>query len=384
MKSGSTKFSGMMLMLTAMGAQADWGLYKAEDWFDLNAHLRIAGGQSSGSIQDLATHGHDPSDEFTVQGFELEPRLQFNDHILLAAGINNVRSADGEFEAELEESYGSLMNLPGGFEIRGGRFFNRFTQQNNRHLHAWDFVDASLLIGTFLGDENLATDGVELNWVGTAGSFTTGLTASFGQAVTESGEETEELEDAGFEEGNYADQTFTSRFLLRYDANDFHRHELGLNFATGENGFGEDSNFYSADYRYQWRENGLEAGGQFFEVGGEVFYRNVDFVDEDLGTTGDADHYGLSGFARYGVNDWVFGARVDYLEGVNEGAGGDDIFVVDERLRVSLAATYHWAISDQFSGHVRLQGNVDDIDGAGTEQSVFLQLGFDYGGNDGI
>ena len=365
-----------------MGAQADWALYKPEDWFDLNAHLRIAGGQSSGTIEELATHGHDPTDEFTVQGFEIEPRLRFNDHIFFAAGINNVLTVDNEFEAELEEAYGSVSDF--GFEVRGGRFFNRITQQNYKHLHAWDFVDASLLLGTFLGDENLATDGVELNWVGSTGSFTAGLTASFGEAVTEDHGEEEEDGEAESEEGNFASQTFTSRALLRYDYNDFHRHELGLNFATGENGFGEDTDFYSADYRYLWRENGLEPGGQFFELGGEFFYRSVDFVDEDLATTGDADHYGLSAFTRYGINDWSFGARVDYLEGVNEGAGGDDIYAVEERLRYSIAATYHWELSDQFGGHVRLQGNFDDFEDRGNEQSVFLQLGFDYGGGDGI
>ena len=84
MKNGVASISGLMLLLTAVGARADWALYKSEDWFDLNAHLRIAGGSSSGSIEDAATHGHDPSGEFTVQGLELEPTLQFNDHILIS------------------------------------------------------------------------------------------------------------------------------------------------------------------------------------------------------------------------------------------------------------------------------------------------------------
>ena len=149
----------LLSLVPMSGLQADWALYDQEEWFDLNAHLRITGGTSSvGDIEDLAAHGHDPTGEFTVQGFELEPRLQFNDHILLAAGVNNVLSSDNEFEAELEEAYGSLRNLPGGFEARGGRFFNRLGLQNSRHLHAWDFVDASLVNSIFLGDENLATD----------------------------------------------------------------------------------------------------------------------------------------------------------------------------------------------------------------------------------
>ena len=367
--------------MSACSVQADWELYPQEEWFDLDAYLRIAGAAGA-DPEGLATHGHDPTGDFTVQGLELEPRVEFNDHLAAYAGINNVLSADNEFEAELEEAYGTIRNLPGGFEVRGGRFFNRLALDNVTHLHAWDFVDASLLIGTFLSDENLATDGFEVNWFVPIGSFTSGITASFGEAVTED-EEEEEEEEAGFEEGNFADETFTARWLLRYEPNDFHRHELGFNVALGENGFGENTDFYSVDYRYLWRENGLEPGGQFFETGGEVFFRTVDFVDEDLGTRNDADHYGISAFARYGFGVWDVAARFDYLEGVEENAGGAPIFAVDERTRYSLAATYHWELSDQLGGHVRLQGNINDFEDT-TEESIFLQLGFDFGGHGGI
>jgi len=115
--------------------------YKQEERFNLDAHLRIAGGASSAEdIEDLAVQGHDPTSEFTVQGLELEPHLRFNDHILIANGLNLVQSSDNELEAELEESYASPHNLPGGFEVRGGRFLNRLGLNNSRHLHAWDFV----------------------------------------------------------------------------------------------------------------------------------------------------------------------------------------------------------------------------------------------------
>ena len=371
-----------LLVLPFSSLSADWALYQPEEWFDLNAHLRIAGAESSGAFGDLSTHGHDPTGEFTVQGFEIEPRLRLNDHLLFSGGFNIVQTADNELEAEFEEGYGSIQDLPGGFEVRGGRFFNRIGLQNRQHIHAWNFVDSNLVTSTFLGDENLATDGGELNWIVPVGRFTSALTASFGHAVVED-EEEEEEEEAGSEEGNFAENTFTARWLLRYDANDFHRHELGLNLALGENGFGEDTNIYGIDYRYLWRENGLEAGGQFVELGGEFFFRSVDFVDEDLGTSGDADHYGFSTYARYGINAWDFGVRFDYLDDVEEAAGGDDIYAVEERFRFSVAATYNWVLSEEFAGHIRLQGNFDDLEDS-NEQSVSLQLGFDYGGNDGI
>jgi len=330
-----------LLTLPLSSLSADWTLYKPEEWFDLNAHLRIAGAASSGNSEDLATHGHDPNAEFTVQGFEIEPRVRFNDHILIASGFNVVRTPENDLEAEFEEGYGSFQNLPGGFEVRGGRFFNRLGLSNSRHLHAWDFVDSNLLVPAFLSDENLATDGVEVNWFQSFGRFASGLTASFGEPVLES-EEEEEEEEASLEEGNFAAEVFTARWLLRYDVSDFHSHQLGFNFARGRNGFDGDTEFYGIDYRYLWRENGLEPGGQFAELGSEFFFREVDVIEEDL--SAGVDHFGFS---------------------------------------FSAAATYYWELSDELGGHIRLQGNFDDFEDR-NEQSVFLQLGFDYGGSDGI
>ena len=60
-----------LLVLPFSSLSADWALYQPEEWFDLNAHLRIAGAESSGAFGDLSTHGHDPTGEFTVQGLSL-------------------------------------------------------------------------------------------------------------------------------------------------------------------------------------------------------------------------------------------------------------------------------------------------------------------------
>jgi len=107
----------------------------------------------------------------------------------------------------------------------------------------------------------------------------------------------------------------------------------------------------------------------------------VDVIEEDL--SAGVDHFGFSIYGRYGFDNWDFGVRFDYLEDVAVTEGDETETLLEERFRFSAAATYYWELSDELGGHIRLQGNFDDFEDR-NEQSVFLQLGFDYGGSDGI
>lgn len=69
-----------------------------------------------------------------------------------------------ENEAEIEEAYFQTLALPGGFTLKGGRFFSGIGYQNEQHQHAWDFQDAPLAYKAFLGGQ-LKQDGVQLKWV---------------------------------------------------------------------------------------------------------------------------------------------------------------------------------------------------------------------------
>jgi len=69
-----------------------------------------------------------------------------------------------ENTVEVEEAYFETLALGKGFAIKGGRHFSGIGYQNAIHPHAWDFVDASLVQGSFLG-RNYGDDGLQLRWV---------------------------------------------------------------------------------------------------------------------------------------------------------------------------------------------------------------------------
>ncbi len=355
----------------------------------VTAHLNVAAGASSGEIADLTGHEHDPNDELTLQSLDVGLNVNVTDH--LSTFVNGILFLDEEdnIEVELEEAFFKY-DFTSNFGIRGGRLLNRIGIQNDRHLHSWDFVDANFTTFQFLGEEGLITDSIEVNWVRQGLQWTTSLTASYGQAGGEEeeeggeGEEGDELPGAG--ESFLGDDTFTSRALFIYQQDDFNKHTLGLNAAFGDNGFSRNTQIFSADYAYNWREKGLEPDGRHLTAGVEYFYRDVEWVNADnenlTGSTGQSSYmaYVLYGFAK----DWVLGLRYEFVEGVEAGEalGGDFTFATDERQRATIALTRFYTLNDDWSGFARLQYNHDDISGEGRDDSVFLQLGLNLGSSE--
>lgn len=73
--------------------------------------------------------------------------------------------AVGEEGIEAEEVYFQTRRLPGGFQLKGGKFLSGFGYANAHHPHQWDFVDQNLAYELLLGDHGLNEKGVQLNWV---------------------------------------------------------------------------------------------------------------------------------------------------------------------------------------------------------------------------
>lgn len=70
---------------------------------------------------------------------------------------------EGKVEAELEEAWLQTRSLPGGLQVRAGRFASQIGYLNEQHPHADDFVERPLLYRAFLGN-HWNDDGVRLNW----------------------------------------------------------------------------------------------------------------------------------------------------------------------------------------------------------------------------
>jgi len=106
--------------------------------------------------------GPDP-DGFALGEAELNLSSNIDDSFygnLVAA----IAEEDGEGAIELEEAWIQTTALPGGFTVKAGKLFSRVGYLNEKHPHAWDFVDAPLAYDAFYAG-NLKDTGVQARWV---------------------------------------------------------------------------------------------------------------------------------------------------------------------------------------------------------------------------
>jgi len=350
---------------------ASTNLIASEFILSPNAHLNTTIGASTAPEESLASHGHDPNDEFSLQGLELSLSAEYG-YLAGFISYNTFLDLENDIDGELEEAFLKLQNLPGGFEIRAGRLFNRVTTQNSIHLHGWNFVDSNLITPRFLGDEGLLTNSIELTYKIPV-EHNLYLTAAYGDAIPH--EEEEEEHGPGEipgEEGNPADDIFTLRLKGQFNNTDFHQFTYGASYINSQNGFGEDTNVYGVDFQYLWRENGLEAGGKYARFDFEALYRTLDFAED--GISGDSTEWGISTSAAYGfAENWEVALRYGYLEGI------DELAELPERHRYTAALTRGFTVNDYISGHLRLQTNYERSSEFGEEQSIFLQAQLNFG-----
>lgn len=379
-----------------------------------SAYLRVAAGATSGaSASRLAVGEHDPfRDGVTFQGLDLGMSLRAGDYLEGFINAHIFADRDDDLDAELEEAFLKLHNLPGGFEVRGGLMLNRFGFQNARHMHSWDFVDREFGYGRFLGEEGLRMIGGELTWNLPTTSIASAISVGIGVAETHDhhhghghGHGHHHHDEDGFEgeEALYDDFLLTASWLTRIPITDFHQISTVLSYGYGDNEFGRNTHIAGLGIEYQWRERGLERGGRFLRWRNEVFYRNFGaLIEED-------DHHGRHGHGHghhghghghghghhddhdddevrrsfedialvsalvYGVLPRVdLGLRGEYVSGI--GAAED----LDERFRVSPNLTF-W-LNDARTMFLRLQYNYDHSNDFGDAHSGWAQFGLNWGG----
>ena len=349
--------------------------------FHFNA---VYGGTTIEDGHEAAAGHHDPiTDGWTIQGFEAGLSGRFGDHFE-AFGVGHL-SQDAEskdWTLEAEEYFGKLKNLPGGLELRGGRYLNRIGLHNAVHQHGWDVSDNDLMSGRILGDDGLFSMGGELSWTLPLNSiqWQSVLSLSVGDAQPETHEEhAGKGPEPRFEadEAAWHSTLTTINWTTIYNLNDFHQFRFGASAIFGENGWDRQSTIVGAHASYQWRENGLELGGRYSRWNTEVMYRDIEALTTEVRPkAGSFSEWGFYTQAIYGAptafaGPLEMGLRTDYVQGVSDAD-------LPERWR--LTPSIRLFANAQRTASLALHYNYDDFVGHGSEHSLWLSFGLNWGG----
>ena len=341
------------------------------------AHLHATTGFSSAqndSFGALFPGSHDPDEaDFSLQEIELGAKIGLHSHLegFLTARLFLDQSDDPD--AELEEAFLTVKDLPGRIGLRGGRFLNQFGLHNTSHLHSWNFIDQNLPHASLLGREGLVTDGAELA-ISLPTPHPSRLALSYGSPPEHRhghghGHGQEHHDEEGHEENGHGEadseelleltgDLFTANLSAELAHNDFHLWRATASFATAADNHGNHPELYGIGLAYNWREKGYSPGGRALLLRAEAFFRT--------GT----DTLGATSSAIFQANHHLdLALRADYLEDPGH-------------LRLSPAVTFRPVIasdSNPTSAHLRLQYNYDRPFHARDEHTLLLQLGLGWG-----
>ncbi len=379
----SAMSSPVVLPMDGKVDEADWltGLdVSLADKIFPHVHFDTAFGTSSIDQEELAVGHHDPirRDGVTFQNIEFSLSGRLDDHNEFFVTYAGAVGEDDHFEPIFEEAFWKFKNLPGGFELRLGRVYNRFGIQNTYHPHGFDWIDQYLVNTRMLGDDSLTTLGAEITWFAPL-PWLSQFDFALGEPPSHDGHahhEDEEEHRYAADESYFSDDsiTYVLNWTNVFNYNDFHQFRLGLSGAWGENQSEEDTSIYGAHFEYQWRENGFDPGGRYFRVRSEAMmnrFKVEDEMDETRALETQQD-FGCYLSLLYGLpNNIELGLRGEFVSGNSETGQ-------DSRFRASPGIT--WYANQARTLRLRLQYNYDQSNERGTDHAVWAQVSFAWGG----
>ena len=388
----SAMSSPVVLPMDGKTDSADWltGLdVSLADKIFPHAHLDTAFGTSTGDQGDLAAGHHDPirDEGITFQNIEISLSGRLDDYNEFFVTYAGAVGRGNKFDPIFEEAFWKFKNIPGGFELRLGRVYNRFGIQNTYHPHGFDWVDQYLVNTRMLGDDSLTTLGVELTWLAPL-PWLSQFDFAFGKPPSHEGhdhaheheDEHEHEEDHGpryaAEESYFADnsEALVVNWTNVYNYNDFHQFRLGASGAWGDNASGYRTSIYGGHFEYQWRENGFDPGGRYFRIRSEAMFNRFRVEDELVeGRAPETQQdFGCYLSLLYGLpNNVELGLRGEYVAGNTETEQ-------DARFRVSPGVT--WYANSARTLRLRLQYNCDHSNARGTDHAIWAQMSLAWGG----
>lgn len=317
---------------------------------DTSIVLDVAGAYFSDS-DHLQTGGHDPQGNgFNLQQLELS----------LGSAVDPYFRLDGSlvfslFGVELEEAYGTTLDLPFGLQARAGQFLTRFGRINASHLHAWNFVDQPFAIGRVFGSEGSRGLGLELSYLAPLPWYVELVASATGAAGEETARSFYGADDLGVE--SPADLLYVAALKQFFPVSDDWSLFFGLSGAFGPNssGRGNRTDVFGTDLYVKYRPI-TNASPVVLALTSEWLYRRRQVPDAVL-----ADTSGYAELFYRFVERWAVAGRYEYGSEAQSVIGDttvedplDPNFTAD-RQRVAANVTFY---PSEFS-RLRLQGSRD-------------------------
>lgn len=348
------------------------------------------GTSTSPNVEELERGDHDPKQRgLTLPNEEIFLEGAADPYFKGAADIVYKLDKDNETEIELEEAYLTSLSLPLNLQFKAGQYFTEFGRLNPQHPHQWDFVDQPLVNNRMFGPDGLRSPGARISWL-----MPTPFYSEIFFAVLDSQGETawsfrNKEEDAVYGRTDivrgvrsFGDMLFVPRWASSFDLTDSQTVLLGASAAFGPNSTGMDTStqIYGLDLFWKWKPPTQSGGWPFITWQTEGMYRRFEAgkVSEDSLPRENLDDWGAYSQVIWGFKRrWTAGLRGEFVTGESGDflslSDSDD--VTPDRLRFSPTLTFY---PSEFS-KLRLQYNYDEIQGADSEHSVFLQLEFSIG-----
>jgi len=233
-----------------------------------------------------------------------------------------------EGEAAVEEGVVTSTSMPGGLQLKGGRYKSAFGKWNTFHAHQYFTVDRPDVFNAFFGEESLTADGVSLSWL------LPGTGSVWVESVTEIGSTPNDVFFNARRRDYLALQHIRSVFNLTDNAT----LGVGLSAAAGKAGPSQElqqsiddaglsstvvpsgrlaSNVFGADFTWKWKPVQFNvyrsATWQTEILAGRREVESLDpagFLDKNLVRSLGGYTYGEYQFAKR----WRAGLRYDFTE----------------------------------------------------------------------
>ncbi len=303
---------------------------------DLSLILDVAGAYFS-RRHNLQAGSHDPTiTGFNLQALELaasasvDPYLKFN--------ANLVFTLDG---VELEEAYGTTLDLPYRLQARFGQFLHRFGRINSTHPHTWDFADQPFALSRIFGGDGGRGLGVELSWLAPLPWYVEVVGSA--QNATGSANARSFLGDQGRTIRTLDDLLYVSALKQFFALSDDWSLFWGVSAAAGPNPTGRrnHSNVFGTDFYVKFRPITVQSF-TIVSLQAECFYRRRQVPGDVLADLDGyaqlfwrfAQRWGLGGRYEYGSPAWNLAGHLAVEEPL-------DPAWTSSRHRVAAAVT-HW------------------------------------------